>query len=177
MVHPVPKPGRGFTLVELSVVLAVMIIAAVAVIPSFVRYQRRAQLNWAVRRTVAFSREARGLAVARDTTVTLGLDEAAHGIRFTVEPAEVDLEEQEHPPAEVPIAERQSSDTRLLEYPLDVEVRVENPQEQPAAAVRFYADGRADDARVRFNLDGFPPVTLVVNPRTGRAAVEEEERP
>jgi prepilin-type N-terminal cleavage/methylation domain-containing protein len=165
----------GFTLVELIVVLSVMTLAALAIVPSFIRFQQGEQLSSAARLTLALAGEARGLAVSRDTGVTLAYDPAAHGMRLSVDPPDT-------PPdpgaarTDPPVGERLTSDTRLLEYPLDVQVRIEGrgPAAGAAPTLHFYPDGRADPAQVTFDRSGFPPIQLEVNPRTGRLRIRDQ---
>ena len=181
-----PRGCAGFTLVELVAVLTVMVIAAAAIAPGLVRFLHGAQLQNAAHRTAALAAEARGLAIARDRTVTLAYDGEAHGMRIMVEPA--DIEEREMPgadegAAETPVVgETPTSDNRLIELPPDVRlIATQDPQRgmpgaQPATFL-FYGDGRAEGGPVVFERDGFPAISLAANPRTGRVVLREEEQP
>jgi len=168
------RVGRAFTLVELMVVISVMVLGAVAIIPSFIRYHHRAQFTEAARKTMALAVEARGLAAARDTVVSLHFDPVLHGMRLAIQPTDADAEAAQGPPDAAPLGERRSPDTRLLEYPLDVEVTLEGRDPATQPAFRFYPDGRADLARMVLKREGFDPLVLATNPRTGRLAVVEE---
>jgi prepilin-type N-terminal cleavage/methylation domain-containing protein len=174
--NPQSAIRNGFTLIELMVVIALMVMASVAVLPSFVRFLHASQLRDAVRRTMVMAVEARGLAVSRETSVSLSYDEATHGLRLEVTPSEADLEPD--PTAVLggdpaPRGEAKTSDHRLLEYPLDVEVTIDNGRTATDERLWFYADGRADEAEVRFAREGMEPVLLRVNPATGRLLVTE----
>lgn len=158
---------RGFTLVELMVVLALMVMAAFAVLPSFVRFQQQSQLQDAARRTLVIAAEARELAVARDTEVMLIYDAGAHGLRLRIAPVEPDPDTPPTAPEETPASERRTGDLRLLDYPLDVALNIEGNAGSDGALL-FHPDGRSAPATVRLEREGFEPVTLAVNPATGR---------
>ena len=170
----------AFTLIELVVVLTIMLLAAVVAVPSFLRFQHSWQLQWAARRTLALAGEARGLAVSRDTSVDLAYDPVAHGLRLSVPPGDPpppdDTASGKPAPDEPPVSERLTPDTRLLEYPLDVNVHLERPDGTRADSLRFFGDGRAEPVTVRLEREGFPPLVFRMNGRTGRL-VEVEAVP
>ncbi|HTE16822.1 MAG TPA: prepilin-type N-terminal cleavage/methylation domain-containing protein [Armatimonadota bacterium] len=175
-----PRCRPGLTLVELIVVLSVMVLASLVVVPGFVRFHHASQFNWAVRRTLALAGEARGLAVSGDRVVMLEYDPGSHGLRLLGEAQ--DTEGDGGGGTLAPLDERRTPDTRLLPYPLDVEVSIENdraPGGDEGQSLRFFPDGRAEPARVRFTREGFEPVELAVNPRTGRLKIVtlDGERP
>jgi prepilin-type N-terminal cleavage/methylation domain-containing protein len=169
----VGQDRRAFTLIELVVVMGVLALAAVLIVPSFTRFRQGIQLQEAARQTLAFATEARGLARARDTTVTLTYDEGAHGLRLEVAPGDAEQEPGGKGPDAGPLHEHQAPDTRLLEYPLEVAVSLESREGRSERSVRFYGDGRADPVQVRFEREGFDPVVLEMRPRTGRLTVVE----
>jgi Tfp pilus assembly protein FimT len=144
------------------VVLSILALASLVAVPGFLRFQHASQLQSAARRTVALAGEAHGLAVSGDRVVLLEYDPVAHGLRLREEaPVEPD---QPVPGASVPVSETRTSDTRLLEYPLDVEVEIQGA----GSRIPFTPDGRSEPVTMIFHREGFPPVTLVMNPRTGR---------
>jgi Tfp pilus assembly protein FimT len=152
------------------VVLSILGLASLVAVPGFLRFQHASQLQSAARRTVALAGEARGLAVSGDRVVLLEYDPAAHGLRLREEaPVEP---EQPAPGTPTPVGEVRTSDTRLLEYPLDVEVEVQGA----GSRIPFTPDGRSEPVTIVFRREGFPPVTLVMNPRTGRLRQEEREQ-
>jgi prepilin-type N-terminal cleavage/methylation domain-containing protein len=190
---PRREPHTGlhpaFTLVELMVVLALLVLAALSIIPSALRFEQRAQLSAAARRTLALAAEARSLAVTRETTVTLAVDEETHALTLEAEPAlpdETDSDAALAPAAasttddpqaaaNAPIGERQTPEARTLPLPVDVHVTLENRKSPDEPALRFYADGRADLGRVILERDRFDPIVMAINPRTGRLALVEEQ--
>ncbi len=158
---------RGFTLVELIIVLGILLMAASAAVPAFLRFQQGAQIQLAARRTMALAAEARGLAITRDTGVTLTYDRSAHGLRMTVDPPDLDTENAAAPGA-MPAGESLTGDRRLLEYPLDVAVEIVQPDPSLPGELRFRPDGKASEATLSLSREGFEGVTLGLNPRTGR---------
>ena len=163
-----------------------MVIAAAAITPGLVRFLHGAQLQDAARRTAALATEARGVAVARDRTVTMTYDPEAHGVRLTVEPGDMALEEmpgEREGAVESPtVGESPTSDSRLLEFPPEVRfVLTQDTQQvtrsQRPATFLFFGDGRAEGGPVIFEREGFPIITLAVNPRTGRVALRHEGQP
>ena len=162
--------GKGFTLVELIVVLGVLVLASTVMIPAFVKFQHRQQVTLAARRTIALALEARGLAISRDTGVTLIYDRQAHGLRLVMDPTDSDSS-REFDPAGAPAGGLRTGDLRLLEYPLEVQVRIERPDPKLPSVLRFRPDGRAGEAVVAFTREEFEPVRVALNPRTGRMRV------
>jgi type II secretory pathway pseudopilin PulG len=167
---------RGFTLVELIVVITLMILASAAVVPSYIRFHKHEQLDWAAWKTRSLAIEARALAISRDTVVSLVYEPADHVLRMDAERPETQGDtdgESENPRSEPPPPPK-----RAVEYPFEVDVDVAaRGGEEPR--VRFYPDGRADDAHIRLSRDGFPPIVLTINPRNGRVTTDtsgDEER-
>jgi len=177
--YEVPEGGprrarrRAFTLVELSVVLGVSLLAAAVVLPAFLGFLRGQQLRRAARRTLALAGEARGLAVARDTAVRLRYDPDAHALRLGAAATELGAGE-EGVQALAPVAERETPAARLLEFPNEVEVAIESSGFRGDGSLLFYPDGQAEPATVRLEREGFPPIVLLLNPRTGRMRLRRE---
>lgn len=167
------RSRAGFTLIELAVTLTVLMLAAAVAVPGFVRFQEASQLQWTVRRTLALAGEARGLAVSGNQEVSLEFDPGAHGLRLVIQPSAEGDEPDANPEAEPPLGERRTPDARFLPFPLDLEVKVEGKRAEETTAVRFYPDGRAEEAKIRLERFGFQPVVLGMNPRTGRMRIEE----
>lgn len=67
--NALPRPvSRGFTLIELIVVMAIIVVLAVVAIPSFVTFQRNSQLTSAANGLLASINAARGEAMKRNQT-------------------------------------------------------------------------------------------------------------
>jgi type IV fimbrial biogenesis protein FimT len=64
-----PRPAaRGFTLIELIVVMAIIVVLAVVAVPSFVTFQRNSQLTSSANGLLASINAARGEAMKRNQT-------------------------------------------------------------------------------------------------------------
>lgn len=64
-----PRPAsRGFTLIELIVVMAIIVVLTVVAVPSFVTFQRNSQLTSAANSLLASINTARGEAMKRNQT-------------------------------------------------------------------------------------------------------------
>ena len=172
-----PRRGRaGLTLIELAVTMTVLLLAAVVVAPSFLRFLQASQLQWAARRVMGLAGEARGLAVSGDRVMRLEYDPKAHGMQMSVDQSEEDDADAAPalPGTEPPVGERRTPDTRMLLLPLDVNVRIERDRPSEDSSIQFFPDGRSEDLHVRLEETGFPPVVLTMNARTGRLQFEEE---
>lgn len=62
------RPSRGFTLIELIVVMAIMVVLALVAVPSFVTFQRNSQLTSVANALLASINTARGEAMKRNQT-------------------------------------------------------------------------------------------------------------
>ncbi len=60
-----PRPSRGFTLIELMITLVIAAVLLMVAVPSFVRYQKNAQLTSAANTLLAATNAARGEAMKR----------------------------------------------------------------------------------------------------------------
>ena len=72
-------PARGFTLIELSIVLSVMFTFMLMAIPSFASLRQRAALRGAADATLSFWNEARFEAVKRNQLVKVGVRTSPDG--------------------------------------------------------------------------------------------------
>ena len=157
------------------VVILVLLLATGVVVPSFTRFQKQAQFDWTLRRTLAFATEARGLAISTEHPVALSFNAPTHSFRLLVEPGEQDGDEDATSEAAPPAAERSSPELRMVPVPPDVEVLMQLNGAEAGAPLRFYPDGRADAATIRLEREEHDPVALEVNPRTGRLHVTEAQ--
>jgi prepilin-type N-terminal cleavage/methylation domain-containing protein len=167
-------PRRGFTLVELIVVIVVLLLLAGVAVPSFFRFQHAARFQGVVQRAVGLMGVARGLAISTEHDVVLLWDEETRSLRVQVEPADADRDLEPNAPAP-PASERSPRDLRVLPMPPEVDARVEVDTRNPDPALRFYPDGRAEPGVLRLEREGAAPVLLTVNPRTGRVRAAEME--
>lgn len=163
--------SRGFTLLELIIVIMVMLLVVGVAVPNFFRFQHAAQFQSVVRRSLGLVAEARGLAVSTEHEAVVMFDEAAHALRVMVEPAETDREVDPNGPRP-PADERATRDLRVIPLPPDVYVRLGSGEAADEPVLRFYPDGRAEPGTLQLQQQGSPPALLTVNPRTGRARLE-----
>jgi len=70
-----PVTSRGFTLIELMIVLALLAIVAFIAVPNFTDYIERNRIQTQAQELQAFLLYARGEAVSRNTSITVTLDE------------------------------------------------------------------------------------------------------
>ena len=83
-----PRQQRGFTLIELVVVLAILAAAAVLVLPAVGRGTETLRLRGEAGRVAALLREARLHAVSRRQPTRVTLDPARHTVALGLGPSE-----------------------------------------------------------------------------------------
>ena len=136
---------RGFTLIELMVVLVVMSILAASIVPSFVSSARAAGVKAAAARIAGLLDFAYAAAVARRQPVTVNLDLERHTCWVSVLVTSLPwLEEQEGPVTRT---------LASIQLPEDLEISLERGSETPSASraqqqwetIRFEPDGMAED--------------------------------
>lgn len=141
--------SRGFTLIELMVVLAILALAYALVPPLFSGGPSTAEMQGAARQVAAGLRKARNQAVTRRGEALFTLD-AGRG-SFSV-----------------------SGDSRSYPLPEGLEVRLHgNRTETPGTrqeTIRFYADGSSDGGRVTLASEG-RRFEIEVEGLTGRVAI------
>lgn len=76
------KNSRGFTLIELMLVVAVIAILSVAVIPFFINFLQAERARGAARQVAALLNQARQLAITRNSTYRVDVDTAGNQLRF-----------------------------------------------------------------------------------------------
>jgi prepilin-type N-terminal cleavage/methylation domain-containing protein len=161
--------ARGFTLVEIIVVITVLLLATGVIVPSFFRFQHASNYQWTVRRAIGLLGEARGLAISTEHEVAVIFDEQARALRLVVEPAPSDQEVDPDGTAP-PVDERAARDLRVLSLPPGTTAAIEADE----ALLRFYPDGRASSGVLRIErIEMETAVLLTLNPRTGKVRVEE----
>lgn len=83
--HPTPDtrcPKRGFTLIEVIIVLFFMVVAAALILPRYGTFQRAGQARDTARNLMAYVREAREIAVESQRPVVMEIDPAARRIQL-----------------------------------------------------------------------------------------------
>ncbi|NLC55443.1 MAG: prepilin-type N-terminal cleavage/methylation domain-containing protein [Armatimonadetes bacterium] len=174
-----PRGRRGFTVLELVLVLTVLVVAAAAVVPGFPAFARGQRLRGTAGRLAGVVRYALQWSREHTREVILFYDEGERCFRLEVveeaeqlaladlTPAE-DLEEEEPP---------QLNESRAnLRLPEDVELERAEVAGEPASSagieVRFTADGQCDDCAFLLRA-GEARCTVSVAGRRGRVLVEE----
>jgi Tfp pilus assembly protein FimT len=134
---PVAKPlnKRGFTLIELGVVITVLILVAFAVWPSIFAMQRSREyrdFRLGVRRLATFARES---AITRKEPVSLAYDDGARQLRVVAEGEQESVLETITAPESVTAGpySQGGSDTNSADWRL-----------------RFFADGSSEGGAVQF---------------------------
>ena len=143
------RRARGFSLIELVVVLAILGLAYSLVPPLFSGAREGVELKSATRQLAAGLRKARNYAVARRTEGVLTLDVETRD--FTV-----------------------SGDTRTYHLPRRLQLKLVTAERDVVndklASIRFYADGSSNGGRITLG-SGERSFELDVNWLTGRVAI------
>lgn len=173
------RAARGFTVMELTLVLTVLVVAAGVVLPGLPAFTRGQRLRATAGRLAGMFRYALDWSGEHGREVVLSYEEADRQFRLALadpnaepllaDPAPVQEQPQE---AEEPALPESRS---VLALPADVEAETAEVAgaEQPlgALAVRFLPDGRSDDARVVLRA-GEARYTVLLDGRRRRVLVE-----
>jgi type II secretion system protein H len=172
------KARRGFTLIELVIVLSVLVIAAAVILPGFPAFSRSQHLRNAADRLAGMARYAGDWSVLHERALDLAYDEKAQQFTLSVAEELVDEllaaplpEESEAIPQEAP---RIDSAFRVLSLPKDVKLhagQVGEEQFGSAGRLRFFPDGRCEDAILVLSA-GKQQYTVRISGRRGRVTVE-----
>lgn len=173
----------GFTAIELTLVLAVLVVAAVAVLPGMPAFMRSQQLRATAARLADMARYAGDWSVLHERTVALSFDEEAR--EFVLEVVQENPEEM---PLAMPLPEGESVEIQTesepvieaawqrLPLPEHVEFtggeKGEGERLEPGEAILFYPDGRSEDA-ILVIASGEQRYTVRISRRRGRVTVEK----
>ena len=184
-------PGRGgFTLLELLLVVAIMLIAAGLSIPSFMRSYRGAALRTSARAVVMSHRYARAMAVLKQTDVAILFDSKKNTMEIvSVTSASEDdrnmfldardgqtgvqqVDDQAAPAAAGPVS---TEHVRALEQGVRIG-RFESPkvvrEKDGLYWVRYYSSGMCDEYSVELVDEYNKSATVKVDSISGKAKVE-----
>jgi len=148
--------SRGFTLIEVMLVVVIILIAAGVVVPKFKGSFMSTQMMDATRSTVRIARYARSLSILKQETCTLSF-------------------ESNH--LALVCGTNSGSPEASRNLPEDIQISsFENLAETGRAReVRFYPAGMNDGFKVTLSTDG-RAATVVCNPISGKITVVEEGR-
>ena len=141
--------SRGFTLLELLVVLAIVALAAALVAPNIPGVIGSTRLTAAAEITVAFLREARARAIVDGVAVDFEVDPRTGAYRF---------------------ADRSKSVNASVAVALTANLPAGRKPGSPGV-IRFYPDGAASRAAIRLERSGTQRI-VAVDPLTGRIRVD-----
>lgn len=161
------RPRRGFTLVELLVVLTILAIAFAAVRPSFTTALRRSAERTALRHAVALLKYARAEAVARACLVRVVCDPRDGALW-----AEAQLDPWGNRARFGPVSFLGRRQVRLPEPLAITELTVGGvPTPGRPAEIYFYPDGRTDGARLVLERDDGRELVVTLAPATGKVVL------
>jgi len=149
--HRTDHGCRGFTLVELLVVMVIASLAMALVLPSLSGARTRLELNSATRQLSAALRHARSQAIARHADVALVLNVEDRSYRYSDEPARYALPDTLNLKLLTSQSELVGSDS---------------------GAIRFFPDGSSTGGRIVLLADGTDQA-IDVNWLTGRISIND----
>jgi len=185
---------RGFTLIELMVVLTILVLLAGLTAPSFVRQYHEAKLKSAARDMVGLMQYARSEAVVEGTTYRLNIDRDGGRVWITYYDTQSEETQEEEPryvedetvlgasrkmPEGVTIREVQLGDEALAQLSDDAleEINALRAQlnEEGTPYVAFTPAGTSDGARVLLENEYEDRLAVSLDAITGRTQVLEED--
>ncbi|MBM3502188.1 MAG: prepilin-type N-terminal cleavage/methylation domain-containing protein [Armatimonadetes bacterium] len=185
---------RGFTLVELMVVLVILVLLAGLTAPSFARQYHVAKLRSAARDLVGLMQYARSQAVVEGTTYRLNVDRDGGRVWVTYYDTETAEARDEEPkfvedesvlgasrklPAGVTICELQLGDEALAQLSEEALEEIEGLQsrlnEEGTPFIAFAPSGTSDGARILLENEYEDQLAVAVDAITGRTEVREED--
>jgi type II secretion system protein H len=184
---------RGFTLVELLVVLTILVLLAALAAPAFTRQYHEAKLQAAARDLVALMRYARSQAVVEGTTYRLNIDRDGGRLWITryenqnTEPGaepmfvrdESVLGAERKLPEQVKILELQLGDEALAQLSDEALEAMGadrgRPNEEGTPYIAFTPAGTTDGARILVANDYEDRLVVTLDAITGRSAILEED--
>ena len=166
---------RAFTLIEIMIVMAIIMIIMATGVPSIVRGLEKDHLSRAVKDTIEGCKTARDRAIFQGVpwSFVLKVDR-----KFTVEPMPGDSGQRTRAGQIVPSASGPSNDSPYSGFPrtLDEHIRVDKiavnfaePEQESEVRVRFFPNGTADEFTVVYSV-GQKQRFIKVDVITGLAA-------
>jgi type II secretion system protein H len=185
---------RGFTLIELMVVLMILVLLAALTAPSFVRQYHEAKLKSAVRDLVGLMQYARSQAVVEGTTYRLNIDRDGGRVWVTYYDIQADQTNNREPvyaedesvlgasrklPEGVTIREIQLGDEALSQLSDEALQEIGDVRgqlnEEGTPYIAFSPRGTTDGARILLENDYEDQLAVSLDAITGRTQVLEED--
>ena len=181
--------ARGFTLLEVILVVVILMIASALAVPSFIRSFRGAKLRSAARAIVMSHRYARAMAVLKQTDAAILYDARVGEIEVVSvkSPAEADrnkfLDNRSGEVRRGAAKTDSGSETIVSELrrriPDGVRIdrvvsRTTKQEREGLFWVRYYSNGMCDDYHVRLTDEHQKRAVVKVDPISGKVAVEYE---
>lgn len=151
--------SRGFTLIEVMLVVLIILIAAGVTVPRFKGTFKSAQMTDAVRSTVRIARYARSLAILQEETCILRFEE-----RRLVLVCSSDTK--------AGASRRLPDDIQIASFE---NLAGENRSSDGVREVRFYPAGMNDGFKVTFSAGETRRSTITCNPVSGKITVKGTE--
>jgi len=188
-------PRRGFTLIELMVVLTILVLLAGLVAPSFTRQYHEAKLRSTVRDLVALMQYARSQAVVEGTTYRLNIDRDGGRVWVTYyETESEDTSRETEPqfvedetilgasrtlPDGVTIREVQLGDEALAQLSDEALEQINalsnRLNEEGTPFIAFAPSGTTDGARILLENEYEDRLAVTLDAITGRTEVLEQD--
>lgn len=179
MLKRIARRGRGFTLIELIVVLFFMVVAASVVVPRMPVLLESMAMRDAARDVSTLIRQARELAVLREEPIAVRYNES---VGFTLEQVEVEIEQTTEQSTQTEEEEQNKPPipSTVVGVPQGVTVTIQveetqNPVLLPSESgeLVFTPDGRCQNARILLaDPRGTGGLTIRVNQNGANVSVE-----
>jgi len=149
---------RAFTLIEIMIVMAIMMIILAMGVPSIVRGMEKDHLSRAVKDTIEGCKTARDRAILQGVPWAFVLSEDRE---FRVEPMPGDSAQRTRAGQVAPSAAAVTNDSPYSGFPRKLDERVyvdkiavnfAEPQQETAVRVRFFPNGTSDEFTVIYSV-------------------------
>lgn len=176
--------NRGFTLIELVVVIIIMAVLSAIAVPSYTRLHARAKFDGGVQEVISLFRWAREMAVESGFETTVRFDQQSATFIATVQQMEplmdaptavLEQQEREEQPITPPRIYEIGEDLAVADFQSYRESStLESRQSFEDTLVRFLHDGSCDGARfVLVSSEGHRAIVEIAAP-TGKPSIIEE---
>ena len=152
--------SRGFTLIEVMLVVVIILIAAGVAVPKFKGTFKSTQMTDATRSTVRIARYARSLSILKQEICTLRFEDT----RLLLLSGTNSVTPE--------VSRKLPEDIKISSF----ENLAENKDPDGTRSVQFYPAGMNDGFKVTLSTDEDHHATVVCNPISGKVTVVEEGR-